>query len=142
MFSGPIEDRFALGELNASYGHAVSSHDLNALGRLWAEDGLWTHPQYGTLRGLPSIMTVLGAALNAYPLLVFMGHLGQLAVNGDEASGSVYVDEVVADMTGNASRVAGRYDDRYVRRDGRWLFAERHYRICHLDAIDPWQPDP
>jgi uncharacterized protein (TIGR02246 family) len=140
MFSGPIEDRVAIGELNASYGHAVSSHDLDAFAALWIEDALWTHPQYGRLRGKPSVLTVVGSALGTYPLLVFMGHVGALRVDGDEARGSVYVDEVVGDQTGNASRVTGRYDDRYVRRDGRWLFAERHYNIYHLSDIDPWQP--
>lgn len=137
-FEGAMADRVALGELNASYGHAVAQHDLDGFAALWAEDAVWTHPQYGALTGRSAIVEVVRAAFDAYPLLVFFGQLGQLIVDGDGARGTLYVNELAGNQTGEVGRVAGRYEDRYVRRNGRWLFAERHYHIYHWAETDAW----
>jgi hypothetical protein len=49
-------------------------------------------------------------------------------VAGDgTATGRVYSHEVATTSAGEMVHVYGRYDDRYVKDDGRWMIAARRY---------------
>jgi hypothetical protein len=65
----------------------------------------------------------------AFPFQVNIQTPGATAVSGDSAAGHAYTSELVTDTEGKRARWTGLYTDRYVRRDGRWLFQERSFRI-------------
>ena len=130
-FTGALADRVAVQELNASYGDAVSRHDIDQFAALWSEDAKWFHPQMGQLTGRAAIIASCQKALDAHPMLVFMSAMGQLEVLGEEATGCVYVSELVTDANGDTFRVTGRYDDQYVKQGTTWLFRDRRYHIFH-----------
>jgi uncharacterized protein (TIGR02246 family) len=132
-FEGAVEDRLAIQELCASYGDAVHRHDVERLASLWAEEARWQHPGYGTLQGRSAIIDALAQALNDFPMIHFLTMLGSLRIKQNHAIGTSYIAEVVTDNEGRTYRATGRYDDEFVKRDGRWFFVSRTYTLLHQD---------
>jgi len=52
---------------------------------------------------------------------------GAIAVAGDAGEGRIWTRELLVLPDGSRLDVVGRYDDRYVRTGGDWLFASRTY---------------
>lgn len=126
-FKGPVEDRLAIRELCAQYGDAVHRHDEAGYAALWAEDATWRHPELGTQVGRAAITATCAEAMGTFPMIHFLSMLGALEVSGDFARGADYTDEIVTDSENQTYQVRGRYDDEYVKIEGRWLFKSRSY---------------
>lgn len=136
-FTGPVEDRLAIRELVADYGDAVTRNDADAWGALWAEDGVWCLPEISgmeRIEGREAILAAWKEGMKGFPFQVNIQTPGATAVSGDSATGHVYTSELVTDTEGKRARWTGLYTDRYVRRDGRWLFQERSFRILDIGA--------
>ena len=132
-FTGPAEDRLAIRELLDEYADAVTRVDAAAWGACWAEDGEWALPDYpeiGTTHGRGTIVAMWVQAMKGYPGIMFEAWPGSIEVDGDEATVRSYTSEVY-DQDGKTIRDRGRYEDRCVRRDGRWVFASRSFRNIH-----------
>jgi len=132
-FTGPIEDRLAIRELLDAYADAVNVNDATAWGALWAEDAVWSLPDYpeiGEIHGRAAIVTAWIAAMAHYPGVIFIAAPGAIAVSGDTATARSWTSEVY-DQAGTTKRDRGRYEDRIIKRDGRWLFASRLFRNIH-----------
>ena len=71
-------------------------------------------------------------AMEGFKQIVFTATLGSLSVDGDIASGVTYTQELGIDQEDTKSLVAGRYDDEFVKVEGRWYFQDRTY--TPLDA--------
>ena len=50
-------------------------------------------------------------------------------MTGDTASAITQTHEILREAGGRTRVTGGAYDDRLIRRDGRWLYAERRFRI-------------
>ncbi len=127
-FSGPIEDQLALRALHDSYADAVFRRDADAWGALWADDAVWNLGQ-GDVAGKAAIVPTWVGAMGLFSQVAFFGQVGALEIDRDAATGRVYTQEVLTEQDGTLRRIVGRYEDAYVRRDGRWLFAARRYSI-------------
>jgi hypothetical protein len=68
-----------------------------------------------------------------FPFVVQLMHSGVLSIDGTRASGRWYLQEYLKFKDGNGMHNVGCYQDRYVKRDGLWLFAERHYAVLYND---------
>lgn len=137
-FAGPLEDRIAIQELNASYGDAVCRKDADDFAGCFAEDATWHLPWCEPVHGRDAIVTLWKEQIANYPFLNYAGFLGALEVNGDHATGRVWTREVVAaqETTGPSSQVTGRYDHEYVKRGGRWYFHQKKFNPLHgMDSI-------
>lgn len=130
-FKGPVEDRLAIRELCARYGDAVHRHDRAAYAALWAEDGVWTHPELGAQVGREAITQTCAAAMDSFPMIHFLSMVGALEISGEEARGADYVSETVTDLEDRTYEVRGRYDDEYVKIRGEWLFKRRAYTYLY-----------
>jgi len=133
-FDGPAEDRLAIRELVASYGDAVTRNNAEDWGALWAEDSVWAMPDFPgweLIKGKSAIVSTWVDAMKNYPLNINVQSLGAVTVTGDTAAGRAYTSELVTDATGATYRIAGRYDDQYVRQNGRWLFRSRMFKVLH-----------
>jgi uncharacterized protein (TIGR02246 family) len=128
MFSGPIEDRLAISELNASYCDAVLRVDAQDWGQCWAEDAKW-NLMGATVEGRDAIVGMWTGAMKGFAAVSFLGITCATQVDGDRAKGRVQTHEFLALPDGTTRAVGGRYDDEYVRRDGKWLYASRTFRI-------------
>lgn len=127
-FTGPIEDQIAIRALNDSYGDAVFRRDADDWGANWAEDAGW-QLMGQEVHGRDAIVEMWKGAMAGFGFVAFFSQLGALRINGDGAEGTVYTHEVLETPDGNTLRPVGRYEDRYVRRGGQWLFAERRYAM-------------
>jgi ketosteroid isomerase-like protein len=133
-FDGPAEDRLAIKELVAAYGDAVTRNSAEDWGALWAEDSVWAMPDFPgweLMKGKSTIVSTWIEAMKNYPMNINIQTLGAVTVTGDTATGRAYTSELVTDATGATYRVTGRYDDRYVKRNGRWLFKSRMFKVLH-----------
>ena len=132
-FEGPIEDRMAIRELLDSYADAVIRNDADDWGATWAEDAVWSmpdYPQFPETRGREAIVAMWKSAMAQYPGVIFTAGPGSIVVEGQRATVRSYTSEVY-DQDGMAKRDRGRYDDVCVKRDGRWLFQSRSFKNIH-----------
>lgn len=132
-FTGSFEDRLAIRELLEAYADAVIQHDADAWGATWAEDGVWSLPDYpemGEVHGRDAIVATWKQAMQNYPGIVFVANPGSIVVDGDRATVRSYTSEVY-DQNGVCKRDRGTYEDVCVKRDGKWLFQSRTFRNIH-----------
>lgn len=132
-FTGPAEDRQAIRELLDTYADAVTQCDADAWGATWAEDGVWSmpdYPEFPTQCGREAIVGLWVEAMKGFPGIMFEAWPGSIEVEGDRAVVRSYTAEVY-DQAGVTVRDRGQYEDVCVRRDGRWVFASRTFRNIH-----------
>jgi ketosteroid isomerase-like protein len=132
-FVGPLEDRIAIRELLDDYADAVTIRDADAWGACWAEDAVWSLPDYpeiGETRGKKAIVAMWVEAMKAYPGIMFEAWPGSIIVKGDRAEVRSWTSEVY-DQGGATKRDRGRYDDVCVKVGGKWLFKSRIFRSMH-----------
>lgn len=135
-FTGPAIDRQLIQELNAAYGDAVSRRDAADFAATWAEDAVWHLPWLDPVQGRDVIVSLWLEQMANYPFHNFSFYMGAIEVDGDRARGRVWTSELVINVKGQEGRVTGRYDDDYVRRDGRWLYARKAFTPLHgMDSI-------
>lgn len=135
-FSGPLEDRVAIQELNAGYGDAVCRKDRDGFAECFADDATWHLPWREPVHGRDAIVELWVDQIANYPFLNYAGFLGALDIDGDTAKGRVWTRELVAGADGVSTQVTGRYDHEYVKRDGRWYFYHKAFNPLHgMDSI-------
>lgn len=134
-FQGPTDDRLAIHELVMIYGDAVTRNDAQDWGAVWAEDAVWRVPDFPGLertQGRAQIVRNWRQAMRGFKQIVFTATLGALSVEGNQAVGRTYTLELGTDLKDQKSLVAGRYDDEFVKRDGRWYFLSRTFTPMHF----------
>jgi ketosteroid isomerase-like protein len=132
-----MEDRLAIHELVASYGDAVTRRDADAWIANWAEDAIWKLPAIPGMERIEGRAAILQAWQNAMPGWPFQVNIqtcGAIQVMGDRAHGHTYTAELNTDAAGKTERWTNRYDDEWVKRQGRWLFASRSLTVLHIGA--------
>jgi uncharacterized protein (TIGR02246 family) len=129
-FIGPIAEQVAIRALIDDYADAVFRGDAQDWGACWAEEGRWSLMGH-TVTGREQIVGMWQQAMAGFGFVAFFGQHGGIAVSGNRATGRVYTHEVLQNHDGSISRPVGRYEDEYVRIDGRWLFAARTYTLLH-----------
>lgn len=132
-FTGPAEDRLAIRELIETYADAVTQVDAAAWGATWAEDGVWSmpdYPEFPTQHGRTAIVGLWVEAMKHYPGLMFEAWPGSIEVDGDTAKVRTYTSEIY-DQGAETLRDRGQYEDVCVKRDGRWRFQSRTFRNIH-----------
>ena len=135
-FTGPLEDRLAIRELLETYADAVTRCDAEAWGATWAEDGRWEMPDYPEFppqEGRTAIVALWVEAMKHYPGIMFEAWPGSIEVDGNTAIVRSYTAEVY-DQDGETKRDRGVYEDRCIKRDGRWYFHQRVFRNIHRQS--------
>lgn len=132
-FSGPLEDREQIRELLAVYCDAVNQRDAELWGSTWAEDAVWElpHLDMDDIKGREAIVASWVEAMKLFPFVNMMGEAGSIEVDGDRAVMRSYTAEVAVMQDGKEIRPRGQYDDKCVKRDGRWLFSHRKFTVLH-----------
>jgi len=127
-----VAAREEIRELVARYAHCADGGRLDELAALFAEDGELRIDDRPALRGRDEIRAFLGGTrddLAASPAVRTIRHhvtSHRIDVTArDAAIGACYF----LVMSAQGPDHWGRYRDRYVVRDGAWLFAERRVRV-------------
>lgn len=120
-------DKEEIQQVLLDYGRHLDDRDFGAYSRLFAKDGEWVggFGKVATPAGIQAFMeknmgTGPNTAKNYHLLSNFV-----ISVNGDTATAWSRWAFVVPGAQGAAIAQAGRYDDTFVREDGRWKFKRR-----------------
>jgi hypothetical protein len=128
-----LEDIEAIRKLIADYCFYTDAHDPDRLCELFTEEFALTgkHGTYEGKAGMRALHTNRGGISEMRHLTINP----VIEVNGNEGTGRSYI--VCLDCTnGPAFKVEGAYHDRYVKVDGKWLFASRHIHEHPAHTLD------
>lgn len=90
-----------------------------------------------TLEGPEAVGTFIGEAIARFEFFEFVILNAVVDLAGDAATGRIFMCELRQDRdSGRFTRAFGRYDDTYVRHEGRWWFAARDYRSLARSGRD------
>ena len=132
-FTGPFEDRLAIRELIESYGDAVTQRDMDAWAACWAEDGRWCLPDLPGWEEIKGKQTIVAEWLKM--MEAFHGP-------EDKADACIFIStpgainvttESYTDSAGVSRRILSEYQDRFIKRHGQWLFAERRWKMLPIE---------
>ena len=127
-----LEDRAEIIELTARYCRYVTEASKEKIVALYVPDGVFdrTNSNGTVARGHAELLKTYGnSGPNAF-LPVIHNHIVEL--DGDEAAGTCVVESPV--RAGKPNGFVSRYEDKYRRVDGKWLFAERKvFTVMNFD---------
>ena len=121
----------AIQRLQAAYGDAVTRRawdEVRALFEPCATVHITTHTRDPfTLEGPDGVADFVERSLEQFAFFAFTIQNAVAEVEGDEATGRVYICELRHHVDGTWTQAHGLYQDRYSRRDGTWRIAARRY---------------
>ncbi len=140
-----IETLLAEGEirnLGYRFADAVNRNDAGAFSELWAKDGAWVidPPMDVSAEGPQALKALFERLMGGWTFFHQVPHQGPIRVSGQAAEARMYMHEIGIFRDGKTHRNWSEYTDRYVKADGRWLYAERHYHFLYVDG-PPMHPD-
>ncbi|MFP6817587.1 MAG: nuclear transport factor 2 family protein [Pseudomonadales bacterium] len=131
--SGPLEDRLAIRELVDSYNDAVMRFDGEAWASNWRDDATWSLPGAGDITGKDKFFPIWENAMANFTFAGFFASAGPMTIDGDSAHATWYQQEFLHQKDGVKRSVTGRYEDDYVKVDGRWYFQKRVYEVLNTE---------
>jgi len=129
-----FEDKAEIEAVLLDYGRYLDSRDFAGYASLFAKDGEWIGG-FGTVKAaeikafMEKAMGTQNTAKNYHLLSNFV-----ITVNGDTATAWSRWAFVVPGERGAAIAQAGRYDDQFVRENGKWKFKKR---VASNDTAGP-----
>lgn len=128
MFTGPLEDRVAIQELNGTYADGVVRIDSGTWASVWADDAHWDLMGHET-EGKEAIVAFWNGAMSGLEAVSFHCVPCMIEVTGDTARARVQTQEILKPKDAKARHVGGLYEDELKKIDGRWQFTSRKFRI-------------
>lgn len=128
MFTGPIEDRVAITELNGTYADGVVRIDAETWASVWADDAHWNLMGH-TVDGKDAIVAMWQGAMGGLDAVSFQCVPCMIQVTGDTATARVQTQEILKPKDGPTRHVGGLYEDELRKVDGQWRFTKRVFRI-------------
>ena len=130
-----LADRIEIEALRAEYTDAAMVRDYDRFASLFTPDAVLRIPDAGIeLTGREQLRAGIERMQGAWEFFVQTTHPGVLQVDGDTASGRVYLSELGRLRDGTSVRNHAVYHDRYRRSGDSWRFTERVYEIRYLDT--------
>lgn len=135
-------DHLAIRSLLDRYTDALNRRDWVALEQVFAEDGAWDAggPAMGPMafrfEGAAACARGIAAMVDPTPLCIQSNHAPVIHVEGDRATATSTINEVVLAPGASArTTIWGMYFDEIARgADGEWRFTLRKFRFAWIDA--------
>jgi hypothetical protein len=124
-----LEDIEAIKQLKVRYSHICDDmHNPDKIASVFAEDGVWESPDFGTATGHAEIRELFTKFQATFSFSQHNMTNPLITVDGDRATGVWYIQGPwnYAD-SGAKQWFALRYDDEYVKIDGEWKY--KHLRL-------------
>jgi hypothetical protein len=133
-----LEDIEAVKQLKHRYCMACDDdYDPTRLAPLFTEDAVWDGGALGRFEGREAIRAFFAGASKLVPFAIHQVTNPVIEIEGERARGHWYLWEPIVFAQGNqALWMAGRYDDRYRREGGRWLFEKV---TVHVRMLSPYE---
>ena len=131
-FIGPSEDKMAIRELYGCYADASMRGDLEEWLACWAEDCRWDSHVFNR-SGKADLREQWNALWVNFDKVAFLGEVTAIEIDGPEAIGRSATQETIRLTNGGVYKLVGRYEDRLVRVNGKWLFSRRDYHVVAED---------
>lgn len=128
MFTGPLEDRVAIQELNGTYADGVVRIDADTWASVWADDAHWDLMGHQT-EGKAAIVAFWNGAMSGLEAVSFHCVPCMIEVTGNTAKSRVQTQEILKPKDGKARHVGGLYEDELKKIGERWFFTSRTFRI-------------
>jgi ketosteroid isomerase-like protein len=130
-----IADRVEIEALRGEFTDAVMMNDHDRLASLFTPDGAVRIP-LGNIEAVGrELIRAMGERREALAdYFVQTTHPGTIQLEGDTASGRVYLCELIHGRDGSSHLNYAIYHDRYRRTGDGWKFTERVYEIRYLDT--------
>lgn len=125
-FTGPVEDRLAIRELYGTYGDSSWRGDRDTWIACFADDGRWTS-HFFDVAGRDALLETWDGLWKDWDAVAFLGEIGAIAVDGDDARARSYAREVVKMKSGSIFKLCGHYADTLRKVAGEWKFVHRLY---------------
>jgi len=133
-------DQLAIRNLQAAYGDAVTRRAWDEFAPMFTPDC----PIRLDLRdgrviehvGASEIATFIEGSIERFEFFEFALLNSVVSVDGDVATGRLYMWELRQSVDNRWSNAFGVYSDQYARVDGRWLFASRRYSSLARTTAD------
>ncbi len=126
-----LADLEAIRDLARRYAHFVWQEQPLAAVELFAVDGVMDMGEDGAIEGRDNLRAVYSQKVGGDMMLHPFVHNHVIELDGDEASGTCYLD-LRCTRDGESLMGSGYYDDRYVREHGEWKFKSRKLTMCYL----------
>ena len=133
--TGPLEDRILIRELMSDYADAMFQCDLDAWLACFTEDCLW-RGNNTEMRGLEALEASWPNLWNPLRRMAYFTEVAAIHVDGDRATARCYSRQIMFRKDDKVDKVAGLYHDTLVKRDGRWLYAEREFEFIGRENAD------
>jgi ketosteroid isomerase-like protein len=126
----------AITQLVAKFDDAVNRRDVDEFSALWDADAVWEidEPMPMRVQGALAIIDTWQHMLGGTKWLFRGSFAGVMAIDGNTATGRWPCIETGTFSDGKGYDNRAYYDDEYVCRDGRWLFAKRRYVYLWLSS--------
>lgn len=126
-----VEDELAIRKVITAYSNTQDAHDYDGYVALFAKDGEWASGR-NTFKGREAIKTMLVGLYGAPPPGYVNGESFHISFNADvtlSGDKATAVSRHVLFMRGPKGEpvpmLSGRYDDEFVREDGKWKILRR-----------------
>ncbi|MDR7303959.1 nuclear transport factor 2 family protein [Haloactinomyces albus] len=129
-----LADESALRNLGALYSMAVDDHDIDTVVAMFAEDGSFTRAGH-TVQGHTALRDFYIGMMDRYVTTLHIPNSHVITVDDDTATG-ILTGQAELSLNGTLMMAAYRYDDRYARQDGRWVFAARTLKFMYVVPIE------
>ncbi len=131
-----LEDVEEIKKLKARYCACCDdSYDADGIASLFTEDGVWDGDIRGRHEGREAIRQFFKRASQRVPFAIHNVMNPIIEVDGDNAHGSWYLFQACTEG-GQAKWVAGRYEEDYVKINGRWYFKNLEVRFSFWTPYD------
>jgi ketosteroid isomerase-like protein len=130
-----IANRVEIDALRNEYTDAGFKREWDRFASLFTADGVWRMPHINAeFVGRDQIRAGVERLQEMWEFFVQNTHPGVIVVDGDTATGRVFVAELGRMLNGSSHRNNGVYHDRYERTPQGWRFAEREYEVLYADT--------
>jgi hypothetical protein len=126
-------DELAVRALVARYADAVNRADPDEWAATWSATGEW-HIGGQHLVGRDAIVAFWRSAMAGFEAVTQLVAQGRVGASSAGADGRWTIWEI-GRKAGRGSLVVGCYQDRYVRHDGEWCFAERRFTATYRGEV-------
>src|SRR5260370_30143205 len=134
-----VEDRLAINDLFVRYTIALDTGDVETMVGCFTEDGSLVSPTVGTYSGRPAIREFARRFARFRERGSQLRHvISNLAVqlDGDRASATCYLLNVITRNGKSELLAPGRYECRLEKIQGEWLFKHRLVILDHEVRLD------